>query len=228
MDKAFISISCFPFWPETSPFQLGNVEYCDVASLKIDLLHVSAIYDASIVACLNCLISVVFQICRMCNPDDLDPNNDIDLLMNSKSSEDLASTILSMLKASSCEAFHTATQVKVNRDEPQDMHTIKDIASDVENVDFMNNGHVKSSDETHGEIGIEIDNVIGMLTDNCNDIVVKAFDSASKKVLGINDMSAEVEAVYVVPNAKSKKSGIDVSWWTPRGFTWYLTYVSVN
>ena len=82
--------------------------------------------------------------------------------------------------------------------------------------------------DNEGYITIEIDDVIGMLTDNCNEIVVKAFDSASKKVLGINDMSAEVEAVYVVPNAKSNKSGVDVSWWTPRGFTWYMTYVSVN
>ena len=115
MDKVVIGISCFPFWPETSPFQLGNVESCDVAALKIDVLHVSVIYDASIAACLNCLISVVFQTCRMCNPDDLDPNNDIDLLMNSKSSEDLASTILSMVKASSCEAFHTATVAGIVR-----------------------------------------------------------------------------------------------------------------
>ena len=82
--------------------------------------------------------------------------------------------------------------------------------------------------DNEGYITIEIDDVIGMLTDNCNEIVVKAFDSASKKVLGVNDMSAEVEAVYVVPNAKSNKSGIDVSWWTPRGFTWYMTYVSVK
>jgi hypothetical protein len=82
--------------------------------------------------------------------------------------------------------------------------------------------------DNQGYISIEIDHVIGMLTDNCNDILVKAFDSASKKVLGIDDMSSEVEAVYVVPNAKSNNLGIDVSWWTPRGFKWYMTFVSVK
>ncbi len=81
--------------------------------------------------------------------------------------------------------------------------------------------------DNHGYIGIEIDHVIGMLTDNCNEIVVKAFDSATKKVLGIDDMSSEVDAVYVVPNAKSNNFGTDVSWWTPRGFLWHMTFVSV-
>jgi tetrahydromethanopterin S-methyltransferase subunit B len=53
-----------------------------------------------------------------------------------------------------------------------------------------------ASYEIQGEIGIVIDHVIGMLTENCNEIVVKAFDSASKKILRIEDISAEVEAVY--------------------------------
>ena len=54
----------------------------------------------------------------MCNPDDIDPNFDIDLHLNSKVAvaEDLASTILSMIKASSCEAFHTATEVRLIND----------------------------------------------------------------------------------------------------------------
>lgn len=55
----------------------------------------------------------------MCNPDDFDPrrtNYDIGLHENSESSEDLASTILSTIKASSCEAFHTATEVRIVKD----------------------------------------------------------------------------------------------------------------
>jgi hypothetical protein len=137
--------------------------------------------------------------------------------------------ILALLIATrDCAKAHSLRSSMKSAMEKIDQRDDKDIASNSETIDFTNNGRFQASDEIHGEIGIEIDHVIGMLTDNCNEIVVKAFDSASKKVLGIEDISAEVEAVYVVPNAKSINLGIDVSWWTPRGFTWYMTYVSVE
>ena len=82
--------------------------------------------------------------------------------------------------------------------------------------------------ENHGYVSIEIDHVIGILTDNCNEIVVKAFDSASNKVLGFDVTSSEVDGVYVIPSAKSNNLGTDVSWWTPRGFLWHMTYANVE
>jgi hypothetical protein len=102
--------------------------------IKIELLLVLAIHDTSIVTCLTFLmnLSLYLQDCRMCNPDDLDPRRadyDVDALMNPQTSGgDLASTILTMIQASSCEAFHSATQVIVSKDDPQHTNVVKDIA----------------------------------------------------------------------------------------------------
>jgi len=131
-------------------------------------------------------------------------NNDGPSLLLSDKRFEQEEAMLAIAKASDCEAFHSATVVKIT------------------DPDETTKKHLSTARQ--GEIMVEIDHTAGDdLSEECRMILIDAFSDSFSQVYGVDGMHALIESEQTFPNRDAKQANLQYY-----GAKWRVYWVSVS
>ena len=130
--------------------------------------------------------------------------------------------MLTMMQASECEAFHTATTVKIFNDAPiriTEASSFSKVSKQVAKIAVDTEANLSIEE---GEVYVEIDNTIGDLDAKCRLVFMNAFNDSYDQIYGIDGgMSVVIESEEVIPGDVKNLAA------PPRvGYLWKTYYVS--